>query len=390
MSLKHFYTASSESKFPACTETIQTVQIRKLFFDVRIGMLIGAFTDRSKNWNIFDGSDSTYAYFSINKIWRDGTVIDGSTTDLAENAFMQGRLTMSEHKINNPNIIQTDRGIVVRSLDWGGQYDFISTQMDQPEAYYPIDPLWPQMTINDRVINASRILNSTGAYFYSRDVTVYLKRTPLAKVEIIQDPGGTMFTSPNSNSEWVNPMEVHPVDSNRVAVSFYPSPGPNNSDPFSPPPGPMILRIFNINTNPYTIDFEAELPGDDPWYDDVFCIDIKNGILYSMNRFKPLLHASFIARSPRYIAAPSIAESGVTVLREMTATQLSTIVVDSLGSVISNQVVRWTLSDVVSGGKLNSAYSLTNNSGIATITYVGPYQPPPGLTENVVVETGTI
>jgi len=173
-----------------------------------------------------------------------------------------------------------------------------------------------------------------------------------------------------------------------------------------------LLRVFKTTGSLWSVVWEDALPATD----QCAAYDPANGILYSIGKRQSnaTLHASLLRRGATSVASASIVGSETT-FNELKATQVSTIVKDGLASVISNYLVLWTLDAVstqdmylatirndplsaiaamkvgspISGGTLASAYSKTNNSGIATIVYTGPFRPT-GLIERINTTVATV
>lgn len=388
MSLGVFYSAQSNTDFPFIDSSLRSTQLRQMFFDLETHSIIGVFFRENVNWNIFTGPPNRYTYFTVARIWRNGKLIDGSSSFF--NFPSQGRMVLDSTVVKNPKFAQVLNGRVIRSPNTGKLFSDISTLYDPPEAYYQVDPLCPLLTIQNRVTDASNFSTvHIGCMINGNPDRIFIIGDLGSSTSIVEKPANiTRFISPSSES-WRYPREIHPIGINKIAVSYYPSlPDEINNSPI-PPGNAMLLRVFDISVDPFQVILEAELPADDEYYDDVFCYDVQNNIIYSANRFFPRLHASILKRSPVSISVPTIVGSS-TSLRALTPTFISVIVKDSLNSVISNEVVRWSLGSTLSGGYLHSAYSLTNQSGVATITYVGPYSPSNGMTETVLAEVGSV
>jgi hypothetical protein len=280
--------------------------------------------------------------------------------------------------------------------------------------YYEVQGLWPgDIKIPGAIVdaavmkpNAIGMVNPSTKVGYSVSATF----TDMSIISNIIDPNGTstvvsslLFGPVTTNgggadTSYQLPRGIHHVDASTVIVTFGIPGGPLGSTNVSQP---GIIRVFDtkVNTGVWTLLWEDELPGKSQaaTYDPI------NQVLYSigLHASTSIMYASKLKRTPTIVASASIRPSTQTELVPLNTAVLSTFVqhgsgtvgthgTNSLVSTLSGELVQWTLDPADSGGSLASAYSLTDENGIATITYQGGVTPDSGLTERVNVTTATI
>lgn len=348
-------------------------------------MLIGYFIHRSNDPDISQvaGWGIAVLYGAFARIWRDGTRLT-----LQSDA---GIVPITALATTEPWITSTDTGTIGWAPDhrWAGLAtpgDALIVSAISANNYYKVNAAWPQDIHTGQVLASLGILSGTqyvGVLRPSFNLAYALKdvTTSQGYTQIIEQPASTIRYSSITSASWRHPRDILFIDSKTVAVLFMQDVG-NLPDETKP----AMIRVFDTRTSAWTLTFEDTLPGSA----HVAAWDPTNRLLYATGRYpsNSTFYTCRLARAPVSVAAPQLV--GATVLKELTPTVISTIVRDGFASVISQYLVRWTLSASVSGGALNSAYSLTNNSGIATITYVGPHKPPAGLTEVVTVEVSDL
>lgn len=371
MSIQVFYESPAVVAFPLYAG-IAVAQLRHLYFDAVAETLLGLFINDARNYGLEAGFPGSVGRGILVRIARDGTLIDW-TRDPRGNAFNSWGGRFAILLASHPRVAATDDGRIVRALEpW-------AATLDPPAVFYELDPLFQgHLFTRPRVAALSLIDN----------LTVYILRVATGKAWGIQDIDSfTIAENPGLTEKYLNvtfmgQRDILYIDASRIACTFMDGDFP----PSSADSDPAIIRIFDTTTTPFTLVWEDRLPSND----DVAAFDPVNRILYSTNRYGGKLHASRLERAPTTISIPTLATSGVSSLIALQATAVSVLVSDSFSAPISQATVRWTLASQVSGGQLNSAYSRTNDSGGATIFYVGPFNPPGSLTESITAEVATV
>jgi len=182
------------------------------------------------------------------------------------------------------------------------------------------------------------------------------------------------------------------VDASTV-IAYFGRRGGGFNGPLASQPGHIRVFDTKVDSTKWTLIWEDELPlaGTNVAY------DVQNRVLYSIgfHASVAVLAASKLKRQPTVFASASIKGITQTELVPLTRTILSTIVTHGCGgenghtsytSFLSNELLVWTLdSTIASIGSLASSYSLTDDDGSATIEYIGPAAPEPGLEEHVTI-----
>lgn len=362
---------------------VSALQLRRLFFSVNAKLLIGYFIHRSADPDInaavpFGVATLHGGFF---RLWRDGTRL----TWLTDAPVMP----ITAQATSEPWIVSTDTGAIGwapdrRHTGLAEPADALIVSAISASNYYTVNPAWPQDIKSGQVLASLGILSTVqyvGMLRPSLNIAYALKDTAASGTQIIEMPTSTVRFSSITSVSWSHPRDILFIDSKTVAVIFMQETAGSVDEA-----KPAIIRVFDTRTSAWTLTFEDTLPGSA----HVAAWDPTDRLLYAAGRYpsNATVYACRLARAPVSVAAPQLV--GATVLKELTPTTISTLVRDGFASVISQYLVRWTLSASTSGGALNSAYSLTNNSGIATITYVGPHKPPAGLTEVVTVEVSDL
>lgn len=365
--------------------TASALQLLRLFYSTEAKMLIGFFINSSNDAEISTASPwgVVTLYSAFARIWRDGTRLAWQSD--------AGIVPITSLATTAPWIAGTDGGTIGWAPDhrWAGLAtpgDALIVSAISASNYYKVNAAWPQDIKTGEVLASLGILSGTqyvGVLRPSFNLAYALKRVPTSGVytQIIEQPASTLRYSSISSASWQHPRDILFIDSKTVAVLFMQAIGALADET-----KPAIIRVFDTTTSAWTLTFEETLPGSA----HVAAWDPQNRLIYATGRYpsNSTFYTCRLARAPVSVAAPQLV--GATVLKELTPTVISTLVRDGFASVISQYLVRWTLSASTSGGALNSAYSLTNNSGVATITYVGPHKPPAGLTEVVTVEVSDL
>jgi hypothetical protein len=190
-----------------------------------------------------------------------------------------------------------------------------------------------------------------------------------------------LFTG--TGGSWRHSRDLIFVDFQKVAVTFMRSSSGSLIDNDGQP---SLVRLFDTTSNPWTHLWTDELPASDTRA----CYDTANEVLYSCGRdpVSAVMHASRLRQRPVSLSPITLVTGSA--LRGQTAKSLSVTILDGLGAGISNALVRWNLASSTSGGKLNSAYSFTNDTGAASITYIGPLMSQTSSTETVSAEVAEI
>lgn len=411
MPLQNFYTAASVTSFPAFSFGIaggSTAQmLTQLMWSTQAGMLLAVFQlgtdDLSDDYSQIVGNR-----IQVQKMWRDGQLLNlGCAVPEVgiPNSFLKG-----------PFVVGTDDGRVARyftTTEFWASNTILSGEGS--EFYYAIDPIWP-----GDVIVPGRLMSVTALAPNERGLILPVTSTAYALVygdsggamrvykRTGTDASGTIVFSQAQTGTYVQSRDMLYIDTSTIAIVFRPSGTPLLAGDTSA----ALLRVFKTTGSLWSVVWEDTLPATD----QCAAYDPENGILYSIGKRQSnaTLHASLLRRQAVSVASASIIGTD-TVLNELKATQLSTIVKDGLASVISNHLVRWTLDAVsvmdiylqtikndplsgiagmkvgspISGGMLVSNYSKTNNSGIATIVYTGPFRPT-GLIEHINTAVATV
>ena len=368
---------------PGLGGTFSALQLRRLFYSTEAELLIGYFIHRSADPEISTttGWGVATLHGAFARIWRDGTRLTWQSDS--------GIVPITAIASNDPWIVATDTGAIGWAPDrritgLAAPGDALIVSAVSASNYYKVNAAWPQDIKTGEILASLGILSTVqyvGVLRPSFNLAYALRDTAASGTQIIEMPASTMRFSSINSASWSHPRDILFIDSKTVAVLFMQEAAGSVDEA-----KPAIIRVFNTTTSAWTLTFEETLPGSA----HVAAWDPTNRILYATGRYpaNATFYACRLARAPVSVAAPQLV--GATVLKELTPTVISTIVRDGFASVISQYLVRWTLSASVSGGALNSAYSLTNNSGVATITYVGPHKPPAGLTEVVTVEVSDL
>jgi hypothetical protein len=352
------------------------VQLRKLFYSVPAGLLMGFFVDYTNDRELYQLPPTANAKGSVYRLWRDGTRLTwaGDATAIALVAGANAR-----------DPVATDAGTIAFNPRLTGTLftpgDQFVTQLGtvSGDQYYRLNDQWPWDIHTAEVLASAAMLspNQQGVLRPSLNIA-YSFRMALVDgnvARILQQPGDVVrWLSPSNGADYRHPRDLLYIDGATVAATFQ-----QETAGAIDYTKPCIIRVFDTTTSSWTVKWEDTLPGSA----HVAAYDPINKLVYAAGRYasQTTVWAARLARAPAAVAVPTLV--GATTLAELTATRLSTLVTDARGSAISQYLVQWALSASLSGGALNSAYSLTNNSGIATIVYVGPRRPPAGLTERV-------
>jgi hypothetical protein len=346
----------------------------------------------------------------LQKVWRGGqiTQIGGDVPQIGIGyyfPFWYG----GDVPTNDGRLLQTP----LMSGPQKGRYNFIiedaasagvsAGSVSYHQNYYTVDPLWPGNIIIPGKVADAWIMSPNGVGFIDPANRIgYSIETSGSNFMIVSHfVSGATFTSsvvfgPVITGGGGADLSFKParglvyVDAS-TTIAYFGAAGGDLGGPLASSPG--IIRVFDtkINTGQWTLIWEDELPGNGL----NVAYDTANQVLYSIgfHASQAILHASKLKRTPMVFASASIKGTTQTELVPLVQTTLSTIVTHGCGgqtghisytSFLSNELLLWTLdSDVDSRGSLVSAYSLTDDDGSSTITYLGPASPDPGLTERV-------
>ena len=379
MSLQVFWESASADSFPVFDTSPATAfgQLRKLFYSVKTKTLIGLFVATATDYELNVGGRRT---FVLKKLWFDGTVIDVSATSaLVTPGFV------TPDAVLGPKVVATDQGLVIRTRPSSGGSEDAAITDDQGDSYYESSDVYPMDVLTRPVVCSAELFSTTHVgLFLAVSNAAYVLGT--ATDHVIENPGllSRLSFASNPNGTYNRPRDILYIDRKTIAITYSFASTLNNTGDVDPNVS-SIIRVFSAASAPWTLKFEAHLPSGD----NVTAYDPVNKILYSTKRAGGTIHASLLKRAPLTVATPTLVS--VTTLRFPGATTVSTLIKDSLGSVMSGQLVQWTLTSQNSGGALLSAYASTNTSGIATMTYIAPpYASGASLTETVTVKVATI
>jgi len=379
MSLQVFWKSDTTIDFPKyyrdSVNNGDYQQLRRLYFSVPAELLIGEFNVNPTDWEINTGPSGALQYFGLFRIWRNGSRLE-LTND-------PKHITFVDNGLKNPYTTSVDNGTIAwgpSSADGGlaSPFDELISAETVSTNYYRVNDLFPMdIHTGEPLASLAMLSNNIGVLRPTKKIAYSLKRvvTSGGYTQIVETPSGTIRYSSITTASWSHPRDLVFIDGKTVAVIFA-----QYSGGVAATEKPSIIRVFDTSTSAWTLTFEDTLPGSA----NVAAWDPINRIMYASGRYESnsTVYACRLARAPVSVTAPTLVS--VTELNAMQATTVSVRVTDSFGSNISNYLVQWTLSgNVASGGRLVSDYSLTNNSGIATIIYVGTRTPPSGLTETI-------
>ena len=394
MALQLIYEAPSNTAFPVfmgnqgfMTPAGSAIQLRRLFYLTPSRTLVGCFLRLPTNDydNAFPFGSPTVGNGILSKIWLDGTLLT-LAGNIPQPAFIWGYGT----SMGLP-VVATNDGRIARVFDRiANRWEVVIQALDGGRNFYAVDTIWPSDVLTPGALASAALadpgqaavllpaLNQAYSIFHA---------TSSQRVDLIVNPGTNVkfqvSYSGSLNQSWSHPRDLLFIDGSTVAVTFMQVSAGIALDATKP----AIIRVFNTTgASGWHLLFEDTLPDDD----DVAAFDPIHSLIWSMKKFPPSrLHASYLRRAPSTISIPTTIGTA-SQLRELTATDLSVIVTDGLGSMLSSVLVQWTLASTISGGKLVSNYSLTNASGIATITYTGPFLPSVAQTETICAAVTTV
>lgn len=274
--------------------------------------------------------------------------------------------------------------------------------------YYVVEPLWPgDYKIPGAIVDAA-VMEPRGVGYIdvANKAGISLDGDSDNLLIVSHVASGSALTSSTlfgpinrkvagGDLSWRLDRQIIYCDASTSIVTFGVWGGPLNGTNASQP---GVVRVFDTKAaNTWTLLWEEELPGKA----QVAAFDPINRVLYSVgiHQSTAIMYASKLKRTPMTVASASIKPASQTELVPLNQATLSTCILHGSGgvtghtsftSVLSGELVQWTLDSGASIGSLASAYSLTNDSGIATVTYYGPANPDAGLTERVNVTTATV
>lgn len=380
MALQTFWQASAVADFPEyrrdSVNNGKYGQLRTLYFSVPAQLLVGLFEVNTTDWEINTGPSVGVQYFGLFRLWRDGSRLQWDS-DPENTPF-------TDSGLRNPKVASVDNGTIAWAPTSAGltghaspgDLIHLSAAAVLSQNYYRVNDIFPGDIHTGEILGSTALLSvSIGVLRPTRNIAYNLKRVTTSGIytQIIETPAGTVRFSSITEASWKQPRDLLFIDGKTAAVVFAQTSGGAIATDL-----PSIIRVFDTTTSVWTYSFEDRLPGSA----NIATWDPINKIIYAIGRYESnsTLYACRLARAPTSVTAPTLVS--VTELGALKATTVSVRVTDSFGSNISNYLVQWLLSgSVASHGTLASDYSLTNNSGIATITYVGPMNPPAGLTE---------
>lgn len=371
MAIQHFWTAASTIAFPQGIRPVNIlvslIQLYKLFFHSPTKRLVGVWTQTATEDSL---SDHFGKLWRLGYIWRDGTPMD----------LFSVPANLLQHTLT---ACATTDGRVLRGPEGSINRANVEMSAAVTDALYPISTRWAgDILTNTRVASAAAASSSPMAAIVfegGNAWTIEQATTGTTTFKVVQRPVSTvLFTS--TGATWRHARDLMYIDSKTVAATFM-----QHSSIGADGDAAARIRVFDTTTTPWTLKWEDMLPGTD----NRACFDQVEKVLYSCNRNPgAIMHASRLRQMPTSISPITLVTGSTLVAR--TATVLSTLVTNELNCGISGATVRWTLTSKVSGGSITSAYSKTNDSGVAQITYVGPHMSVTTTTETVSAEVAEI
>lgn len=368
---------------------LPTNKLEHLFFSVTAKMLIGYFeADPSRN-DLDIGTalhtNQQYNRGIFARLWRNGQRLLFVTDPVQTGTTFQG-----SHK---PYVAVSDAGYAAWAPDesQGGTLkipgEALITQAlgNTPIKFYRVNDFWPNDIHTGQVLGERSWLSTTmqgvlrpalsGAWLLTTYENFYGSGADTRPMVVRMPSGVVLWTGPaTAPTSYYHARHLLYIDGQTAAITFMQGVGTADAT------RPALIRVFDTASTPWTLLWTDALPGSA----HVAAWDAAHELLYCMGKWVSgdTMWTCRLRRAPVAPTPPTLV--GASALRELTATTLSTLVKDGLGSVMSAGVlVRWVLSGSLSGGALVSNYSYTNDSGVATITYVGPRNPAPGLTETI-------
>ena len=374
MSIQHFGTAASAIPFPQLTTgatnvLVSAAQLRKLWWHAPAQKLVGVFTTYGTDYEYLL---ATLVVFRTRMmyLWRDGSPIDLVSTPIRG---FEGGTTLQ--------ITQTTQAEVVRQnfQDDVAKDEISSTQGD---ALFVLSERWGQDVIPVRVASAALLGSPFEASYLSGGSTGYVVVGSVAQgtFQVMAKPGNSIVFSATGTT-WRHPRDLVYINGTRTAATFMQDSGGTVNASVA-----ALVRLFATTSAPWTLLWTDTLPATD----SLMAYDPAYEIVYSCGKWpsNAVMHASKLKQSPVSLSTLTLV-SGST-LQEMRAAQVSLFIIDSQGSGMSGVLVAWTLSASISGGSLLSAYSKSNSSGVATMTYIGPRLSGTNTTEFISAAVATI
>lgn len=360
-------------------------QLRELHYLLSAQMLVGVFEVHTDDFEVGAGPPRVTQGIGLFKIWRDGHRLE--LDDEGE-----GVPIISQGVNHGPLVQQVDDG----TLAWAPDPDYlgalalmanqitVSAPTVNGAFYYMVNENWPMDVHTGVVVASYGLMSATDVGFIAAasnvgyvldgiisggNTTVTVTETPsnIRRFESVAMSAGSRHLGHPRSLVYINTSTAALICA-QVNSAFAVDNGK-----------PARIIILDTSTSTWTTTFDDVLPGSA----NVAAYDPRNRILYAVGRYasNSIMYSCKLKRAPVTVASPTT-NSGTLVLGALTATVVKTTVTDSLGSAISNYPVQWLLSSTMfSGGSIVSAYSYTNDSGVATVVYVGPREPPAGLQE---------
>lgn len=372
MTIQHFATASSTVVFPqmyANGVVLSAPQLRAMHWDAASKRIVATFVDRGDDYNL---PNLNYVRQLQTHLWRDGSSMDG----LIGVPLATQNVSIGVQAVNNDlgQVLMPalDQGMVNAALQqqFSGTYFFRIA--DRHAGVLTMTAAGATSIFGGEAVEGGYVVGSTAAIafapaFLTNEFVVH--REPTAS---------TLYSK--TGTSWAYPRSMHYIDSEHTAVVFMRESGATVDTSLA-----ALVRMFNTATEPWTLLWTDSLPAQD----SVMAYDPEYQIVYSCGKTPTTatMHASKLKQSPVSVSIVTLI-SGTT-LQELQKTGMSVLVTDEFQSGISSVLVHWSLSAQAVSGALISAYSYTNGSGVASITYVGP-RIAANFTETVSVTVATI
>jgi len=371
MSLQTWWSAASAVPFPTIVRAggLQSscLQLRKLFWHAPAQKLVAVFTNTTLNFGLGGGF---LLGWRVQYLWRDGQPVDMPTI-------------VNEVRENDLPITHTTDGRVVRLGTVGETVADAEMNNATGDGMFSIATQWAHDILAYPSLGSASVVRPfiQASVLRPADGVGWRVSNMNGRLIVVQQPDNITVLSLFNGSLFGTVRDFLWIDNATAAittVSITNTPGV-----------PAILHLLSVHTTSWTLLWSASLPGTDA----VAAWDEANQVLYSCGRYESnaVMHASWLRRAPASISTITVRGSATSGgLVQLQSSLLSVRVTDSMGSGVCNTTVTWSLDPATSGGMLVSQYSFTNNSGIATVAYLGPLLSGNAITETVCAAVATI